>query len=112
MNLNTELRPLVLIALVAFVVFAITLGGDFVYDDTRQILRNPLIQDSDLYGKALASDVWAFKGDGTAAASNYYRPTFVAWMILNFKVFGTSPFGWHLTNVLLHIGVCLLCFWL
>jgi hypothetical protein len=48
MNLKTELRPLVLIALVAFVVFANSLGGDFVYDDTRQILRNPLIQDSAL----------------------------------------------------------------
>lgn len=112
MNLKTELRPLILIALVAFVVFANSLGGDFVYDDTRQILRNPLIQDSNLYGKALVSDVWAFKGDGTVAASNYYRPTFVVWLILNFKIFGTSPFGWHLVNVLLHIGVCLLCFWL
>ncbi len=110
MNLKTELRPLILLALVAFVVFANSLGGDFVYDDNRQILRNPLIQDSILYGKALLSDVWAFKGDGTIAASNYYRPTFVAWLILNFKVFGASPFGWHLTNLLLHIGVCLLCF--
>ena len=112
MNLKTELRPLVLIALVAFVVFANSLGGDFVYDDNRQILRNPLIQDSKLYGKALVSDVWAFKGDGSLAASNYYRPTFVAWLILNFKIFGTGPFGWHLLNVILHILVCLLCFML
>lgn len=109
MNLKTELRPLILIALVAFVVFANSLGGDFVYDDSRQILRNPLIQDSTLYGKALVSDVWAFKGDGTMAASNYYRPTFVAWLILNFKIFGANPFGWHLLNVLLHVFVCLLC---
>ena len=110
MNLKTELRPLVLIALVAFVVFANSLGGEFVYDDNRQILRNPLIQDSTLYGKALVSDVWAFKGDGSVAASNYYRPTFVAWLILNFKIFGASPLGWHALNVLLHILVCLLCF--
>ena len=110
MRLKTELRPLVLIALVAFVVFANSLGGDFVYDDSRQILRNPLIQDASLYGKALTSDVWAFKGDGTMTASNYYRPTFVAWLILNFKLFAASPFGWHLSNVLLHILVCGLCF--
>lgn len=108
MNLKSEFRPLVLLALVGFVVFANTLGGDFVYDDTRQILRNPLIQDPELYGKALTSDVWAFKGDGTIAASNYYRPTFVAWLILNFKIFGTNAFGWHLGSVLLHILVSLL----
>jgi protein O-mannosyl-transferase len=110
MNLKTDLRPLILIALVAFVVFANSLGGDFVYDDQRQILRNPLIQDSTLYGKALVSDVWAFKGDGTLAASNYYRPTFVAWLIVNFRLFGGNPFGWHLLNVLLHSGVCALGF--
>lgn len=110
MNLKSEMRPLILLALIAFVVFANSLSGDFVYDDNRQILRNPLIQDSTLYGKALTSDVWAFKGDGSVAASNYYRPTFVAWLILNFKLFGINPFGWHLTNVLLHIAVCLLAF--
>jgi len=108
MKIKSELRPLILIALVAFVVFANSLNGDFVYDDARQILRNPLIQDSTLYGKALTSDVWAFKGDGSIAASNYFRPTFVAWLIVNFKIFGIDPFGWHLFNILLHIGVCLL----
>lgn len=110
MNLKTESRWLILIALIAFVVFANSLGGEFVYDDNRQILRNPLIQDSTLYGKALTSDVWAFKGDGTVSASNYYRPTFIAWLILNFKIFGASPFGWHLLNLFLHIAVCLLGF--
>lgn len=112
MNLKTELRPFILIALLAFVVFANSLGGDFVYDDSRQILRNPLIQDASLYTKALTSDVWAFKGDGTITASNYYRPTFVAWLILNFKLFATDPFGWHALNLLLHILVCALCFML
>ena len=112
MNLKTELRPLILIALVAFVVFANSLSGDFVYDDSRQILRNPLIQDSTLYARALASDVWAFKGDGTITASNYYRPTFVAWLILNYKLFAANPFGFHVLNVLLHMLVCALCYML
>lgn len=103
------LFPLIL-AVVAFAVFSNTLGGDFVYDDTRQILKNPLIQDASLFGKALVSDVWAFKGDGSTAASNYFRPTFVLWLIFNFQLFGTNSFGWHLLNVLLHTGVCVLSF--
>src|SRR5215203_39545 len=110
MYLKSDLRWLILIALIAFVVFANSLSGNFVYDDNRQILRNPLIQDSTLYGKALTSDVWAFKADGTIAASNYYRPTFAAWLILNFLIFGASPFGWHVLNLLLHIIVCVLAF--
>ncbi|HQU85076.1 MAG TPA: tetratricopeptide repeat protein [Pyrinomonadaceae bacterium] len=100
----------IILAIVAFSIFANTLGGDFVYDDKRQILKNPLIQDATLYGKALTSDVWAFKGDGSIAASNYYRPTFVLWMIFNYLIFGAEPFGWHLLNILLHVAICVLGF--
>jgi tetratricopeptide (TPR) repeat protein len=98
--------------LVTIIVFANGLSGEFVYDDNRQILRNPLIQDNSLIGKALASDVWAFKGDGSQAASNYWRPTFTAWNIFCFRLFGTNPFGWHLLNLLLHVGVCALAYML
>jgi tetratricopeptide (TPR) repeat protein len=99
-----------LLALIAFIAYANSLGGDFVYDDNRQILMNPMIQQPQLYGKALTSDVWAFKGDGTISASNYYRPIFVLWMIVNFWLFGANPVGWHVFNVALHIVVCLLSF--
>lgn len=110
MNTKSEARWLIIISIVALVVFANSLLGEFVYDDTRQIVRNPLIQDNSLIGKALTSDVWAFKADGNITASNYWRPTFTAWQILNFRVFGLNPFGWHFLNILLHIGVCLLGF--
>jgi len=96
--------------LVCFVVFANTVGGEFVYDDTRQIVRNTLIQDNSLIWKALTSDVWAFKGDGTQAASNYWRPTFTLWNILCFRLFGMSPAGWHVANILLHTGVTVMAF--
>ena len=107
---SDSLHHYALIAVIAFCVFANTLGHGFVYDDNRQILMNPLIQRSEFYGKALTSDVWAFKGGGDIAGSNFYRPTFVAWMIVNWSLFGSAPAGWHLTNVLLHVGVCLLLF--
>ncbi len=105
-----ELILLTIIAVVAIAVFANSLTGEFVYDDARQIVRNPLIQDNSMIGKALTSDVWAFKGDGTIAASNYWRPTFTAFHILNFRLFGLNPFGWHLLNILLHAGICALIF--
>lgn len=100
---------LILVA-VCLLVFANSLYGDFVYDDLRQILRNPLIQDNSLIWKALTSDVWSFKGNGTIAASNYWRPTFTAFNIICFRLFGSNPFGWHLFNVLLHSGVCVLAY--
>lgn len=106
MYLKNELKWLAPLLLIGGFVFANAFAGDFVYDDQRQIVRNPLIQEPMLYRKALTSDVWAFKGDGAIVASNYWRPTFVAWLILNFRVFGTNPFGWHLLSVFLHAGAC------
>ena len=48
-----DLILLAIIAAIAFAVFANSLSGEFVYDDGRQIVRNPLIQDNALIGKAL-----------------------------------------------------------
>lgn len=100
----------IVIAVAAFATFSVSLSGDFVYDDNRQIVRNTLIQEPALYGKALTSDVWAFKGDGSETASNYWRPAFTAWSILNFQAFGLEPFGWHFSNLLLHSIVSILAF--
>lgn len=110
MKISEDWKWLVVLAVVCFAVFANSLSGEFVYDDTRQLVRNPLIQQNALIGKALTSDVWAFKGDGTQTASNYWRPTFTAWNIISYRLFGATPFGWHLTSLLLHIGVTLLAF--
>ncbi len=91
---------------VALVLVALAYGnaihGQFVYDDQRQILRNPLIQQPALLGKALRSDVWAFSGAEGTAWSNYWRPAFVAWLSLHYALFGTDPTGWHLTSLALH----------
>lgn len=76
----------------------------FVYDDQWQVVRNPLIQQPGLWGKALTSDVWAFRTGDEQAVSNYYRPVFTAWSIANFALFQLQPAGWHVTNVLLHLA--------
>ena len=104
----TEWRWILPALVAAVFVYANAMRGEFVYDDNRQIARNALIQDNAHIGTALASDVWAFKGGGTLAASNYWRPTFVSWLIVNFRLFGQQPAGWHLTNLLLHLLVVVL----
>lgn len=92
--------------LLSIVAFLNSLTGEFVYDDLRQILGNDLIRENRLFVKAMTSDVWAFKGDGATTISNYWRPVFVLWLIVNHRLFGLdSPVGWHAANILLHAGV-------
>ncbi|MEQ1604485.1 MAG: tetratricopeptide repeat protein [Pyrinomonadaceae bacterium] len=110
MRFREEWKWLLPLVAVGVLVYLNSLTGEFVYDDTRQIVRNTLIQDNSLFWKALSSDVWAFKGDGTQAASNYWRPTFTLLNIICFRLFGMSPMGWHVVNLLLHTCVSLLAF--
>ncbi|HUF04502.1 MAG TPA: tetratricopeptide repeat protein [Aridibacter sp.] len=111
-NGRRNFRPLLalIVAVAVFATFSVSLSGEFVYDDTRQIVRNTLIQEPSLYWQAMTSDVWAFKGDGNVTASNYWRPTFTAWSIFLYRLFSLDPFGWHLANLLLHSLVSVLAF--
>lgn len=91
------------LALLAALLFTGALRGPFVYDDTRQIAGNLLIQDPAYFGRALMSDVWAFKGSAAGAVSHYWRPTFVLWLIANERAFGLADTtAWHAANLLLH----------
>jgi Flp pilus assembly protein TadD len=109
-GLRTDLLWLLPALVLGFLVYANTLDGEFVYDDLRQIVGNILIQDGSQFWRAMTSDVWwAFNG-GEQAVSNYWRPSFVFWMILNFRCFGLQTLGWHLANILLHLAVIALAF--
>ena len=100
---------LVVLAIIALcaVCFANSVSGEFVYDDNIQIASNDLIKNPQLLPKAMVSDVFAFKGDTGKAWSNYWRPTFVAWLALNYWLFGLNPVGWHIGNILLHAAVAI-----
>ncbi|RIL05901.1 hypothetical protein DCC79_15810 [bacterium] len=95
------------IAAMALVVFGPGLRGAFVYDDHHQIVQNPLVQDPGATWQALTSDVWAFTGDASGAGSNYWRPLFVGWLILNSRLWGVEDaVGWHVTSLAAHILAC------
>ncbi len=98
---------IVVLLVICFAVFANGLHGSFVYDDTKQIVKNELIQQDRYFGKALTSDVWGFKGEKGEAWSNYWRPVFILWLVANERLFGIdNPVGWHVACVLLHAFVC------
>ena len=104
-----ELRWLLPAIILGFLIYLNTLHGAFVYDDQIQISRNTFIQDGSQTWRALTSDVWKFQ-TGDQTNSNYWRPTFVLWLIFNFQCFGFNVIGWHLTNILLHLIAIVLAF--
>lgn len=102
---------LAIATLLTVIAYSNALHGKFVYDDNFQIADNPYIQQDQYLWKAMTSDVWAFKSNPGETKSNYWRPAFVGWLILNYKLFGADTTGWHSLSILAHLLVTLLGYW-
>jgi tetratricopeptide (TPR) repeat protein len=82
--------------------------GSFVYDDEFQIVKNPQIKPGGDIWQAVTSDVWSFRVGAGEPRSNYWRPVFIAFLTLNYRLFGLEATGWHVVNILIHMLVTLL----
>ena len=103
----TVSRMLLLIGLLSFLAYANSLGGEFVFDDTEQIVENQDIRSRDNLAKAFTSHVWAFREQSGALNQPpplpYYRPLFTVMLTVEYQLFGLWPQGWHLVSLLLHV---------
>lgn len=109
-------RIVLLIVLAGSLAYANSLGGQFVFDDTEQIVENPDIRSWSNLESAFTTHVWAFRANPrflrVPVPSAYYRPIFTVILTTGYHIFGLWPQGWHLTSLALHlvcsIGVYLL----
>jgi cytochrome c-type biogenesis protein CcmH/NrfG len=96
--LVTAPRVLLVLALALAVLSHIAaLGFAFVDDDTTQVVGEPHIQSWQFLPQYFTQDIWLHK-----CGSNYYRPLFLTWMLLNYMFFGLEPLGWHAAVLLVH----------
>ena len=90
---------------IAIACYVNTLTNAFVYDDELQILRNPYIKSWHFLPQIFRTTVWSFIG--AAGDTNYYRPLMTLTYLAEWKIFGDSPVGYHLFNIVLHaLVVC------
>ena len=94
--------PIVLVAVIAFAVYANTLSNGFVNDDEHQVLRNPWITDVRFIPDIFSKSVWSFLPG--AKIADYYRPLMHVVYLINYHLFGFQAWGFHLVNVLFHVG--------
>ncbi len=90
--------PLVAAALVA----AVTLDGDFVFDDTTAILGNPVVTGQVPWYEAWTRSFWGWPID--AAGVDTYRPLGTLYLTLLHTLFGDAPLGYRAMTVVLHVG--------
>lgn len=99
---------LAVILAAVFLAYANTLWFQFVHDDRFQILGNTWLRAWKYFPLYFTRDVWAF--EHPVVRGTFYRPIFLVWFRLQYLVFGTHPWGWHLLTVVCHLGVTLLVF--
>lgn len=113
-SLLTESRALFLTIAATVLVYANSLSGAFVFDDTKQIVGNPSLHSWSNIFRAFTNDVWSFQR-GTLTKDippPYYRPLFTIYLTLNYQLFGLWAPGWHLMNLLVHTTATVFVFYL
>lgn len=84
----------------SFLLYVNTVFNGFVYDDHSQIERNAYVHSFEHLDKIFGSALLAQQGK--QAAPNFYRPTQNLSFLICYKLFGNSPYGFHLVNILLN----------
>lgn len=88
-----------------------TLRNQFASDDQEQVLNNSFIKNFGNLPAAFTKSVWSFAASDIVFTTNqYFRPAFNSLFTINYALFGTSAFGWHLVNISIHGAVTLLVF--
>lgn len=82
-----------------------TLRNDFVFDDHKLVEANPVVRTLNPVTH-LSSSFWSRWEMG----SDYWRPVVTMSLALDRAVWGEAPWGFHLTNLLLHAAAVFLLF--
>lgn len=92
-------------------VFAPSITNGFVWDDAQLIVHNQFVHAPSSLRTVFTTDFWNVSvGD---SPSGYWRPLVTLAYIVQWKLFGPAPLGWHCVNVILHLAcVSLVSLWL
>jgi tetratricopeptide (TPR) repeat protein len=94
-----------ILALVTFIVYYNSLSNGFVFDDDSVVLGDPTITSLSNIPNYFTGEMGFHKVIG-----RYYRPVVSATYAIDYSLWKFEPFGFHLTNVLIHIINVLLLF--
>ena len=99
---NKKLLYLI-IAIVSFLVYYNALNNDFVFDDESVVQNNQSILTLANIPKFFTAEEGFHKVIG-----RYYRPVVSSLYAVDYAIWGMNPFGFHLTNVIIHVFASLL----
>ncbi|MEA3189188.1 MAG: protein O-mannosyl-transferase [Chthoniobacter sp.] len=104
-RLKNRAAVILLLLAAAFAVYAPALRNGFVWDDTALVLRDPFIRSWRLIPEGFRHFLFT-----DATASDFYRPLQRLTYTWDYASFGFAPWGYHLSNILLHGAAAVMLF--
>lgn len=98
---------IILIAVLGFAVYANSLSNKFIWDDNLLIRDNPYIKDASCLDGIFKRDI----GEGARGKLILYRPVQMLTYAADYAFWGLNSFGYHLTNIALHVFAAIAVFW-
>ncbi|MDP2689446.1 MAG: tetratricopeptide repeat protein [Deltaproteobacteria bacterium] len=108
--LDYKIPVLLMLAVLVAAAYLNSLYNPFMWDDKVQVLDNPNIRGGwENVINAFSPRLWGLWTENEAIKS-FYRPTHTLLSLLDYRVWGLDPFGFHLTNTVVHYGVTALLY--
>ncbi len=103
-----KLYSILLIVALSFIPYLNSLGNNFVWDDVDLVRDNPDVKSFDKLPDLLLSPF----GNPVQFKESplFYRPFIFFSYMVDYKLWGTNPAGYHLSNIILHILSTVLVF--
>ncbi len=101
-------KHLALLAVACLLVYANSFRNNFVWDDHALVLNNSFLPEWRNVPKLFTTNLFA----GAEEQSSFYRPLQALTFMVDYHLWGKEPFGFHLTNTLLHLTNALLLYYL
>lgn len=104
---DSHIKLLILISLLCILVYFNALECGFTWDDYGLITQNHLISNFKSNIKDIFSQNLYY---ASFKQSSFYRPLQTLTFVFDYSIWGFEPFGYHLTNILLHLVNSLLLY--
>jgi len=106
----TKYKILIIIGIIilGFVVYGNSFNNEFVYDDQDHVVKNSVIRSFKNIPLIFQHNLIYFSG---VKEGKFFRPTESITFMADYFLWGMEPFGYHMTNTVLHILVSILLFY-
>lgn len=84
--------------------------GYFIWDDINLIVLDYQIKSFKFIGEVFTRDFFGFSDE--SRKYGYYRPLVTITYMIDYAIWGKSAYGYHISNMIMHIINCLLIFFI